>query len=586
MVGTRIIRWQWLLAASYFLSAVAAVELTRFDGGVAFLWGSTAILIAALLRTPIHQWNEPLIACGIASVLVTGFFGLGWAAAVPFVAINLGEAVVAAWLFRRFADPREPMHSLGWFFRFVAVVGILAPLLAAVTAAGILGWMGKDGAASLIHVFTGHSLGNLTFTPLALLVTGRKAQRDTWSAIRRKWPDVIGVMSLVLLVSTLVFTQSSMPLLFLPVLAIILAAFRTGREGAAIAMVILAVVGGVATIAGQGAIQLIGPSLGARLQFFQFYLAATVLTVLPVSADLQKRRRVLRKLRLSEERFRLFAEHSTDILMHMNADGRIRYVSPSIRQLGGHSPDALKGMNGRDFIAPEHVELAREAHQRVLTARGEVVSFRYRGLLASGETRWFETHSRAVLEEDGRIEGVLSVSRDISEQKAREEGLTAAALTDSLTGLPNRRAFRGLADSRQLGEAPLARDCVALLDIDHFKRVNDGYGHGVGDEVLRGFAEVARRTLRQKDVVARLGGEEFAILFPDTSQDQAMQICERLREEMAASELTPSEPSLRITISGGVAPLGTGGLDDALRVADEALYRAKQGGRDRLALAA
>lgn len=215
-----------------------------------------------------------------------------------------------------------------------------------------------------------------------------------------------------------------------------------------------------------------------------------------------------------------------------------------------------------------------------------MVSFRYLGLIGDGGKRWFETQSRAVIDGDGRIEGVLSVSRDVTEQVAEEERLQAAALTDALTGLPNRRAFQSLVDSRRVEIAEAGRDCIALLDMDHFKRINDSWGHDVGDKVLCGFAAVARRELRQKDLVARLGGEEFAILFPDTSLIQAMQICERLRGQVAGTMLVQSLPQLRVTVSGGVAALGPEGLERALKVADEALYTAKRSGRDQLALAA
>ncbi len=397
---------------------------------------------------------------------------------------------------------------------------------------------------------------------------------------------MLAVLGLVLATSLLVFSQSQLPLLFLPILAVILAAVRTGREGAAIAVVVLAILGDVATVAGRGPVLLVSGELGPQLQSFQFFLAATVLTVLPVSADLQNRSQILRRLRVSEERFRVLAEHSADILMHMNAEGRIRYVSPSMQTLGGHSPEQLIGMNGLDFVAPEHAELVRAGHAKVLASRGEVVSFRYLGLTVTGGKRWFHTQSRALLDEDGNIDGVLSVSRDVTEQVAEEERLQAAALTDLLTGLPNRRAFQSLVKARRQAVGDDGQDCIALLDIDFFKRVNDSWGHDAGDEVLRGFAIVARRELRQKDVVARLGGEEFAILLPDTSLVQAMQICERLRATIGRSMLVRRLPEMRVTVSGGVAALGPEGLECVLKVADDALYTAKRSGRDQLALAA
>ena len=114
--------------------------------------------------------------------------------------------------------------------------------------------------------------------------------------------------------------------------------------------------------------------------FLQFYLASAVLTILPVSADLQHRRTVLGKVRLAEAQFRLLAEHSSDIIMHFNIAGRIRYVSPAIERMSGHVPSQLIGRPALDLIAREHAEQIQEEHQRVLAARGGVVSFRYPGV--------------------------------------------------------------------------------------------------------------------------------------------------------------------------------------------------------------
>ena len=157
-----------------------------------------------------------------------------------------------------------------------------------------------------------------------------------------------------------------------------------------------------------------------------------------------------------------------------------------------------------------------------------------------------------------------------------------AAYTDALTGLPNRRAFLNLVEGRPGGEG----GCIALLDIDHFKQVNDTHGHATGDEVLRVFGALARRIVRANDYVARIGGEEFVILFPATPIEAALQVCDRLRREISASPLAYGAGPVWVTVSGGLSELRTESVDDALKTADEALYRAKQDGRDRLAKAA
>ena len=127
---------------------------------------------------------------------------------------------------------------------------------------------------------------------------------------------------------------------------------------------------------------------------------------------------------------------------------------------------------------------------------------------------------------------------------------------------------------------------MALLDIDRFKRINDVHGHQAGDVVLQRFADVLRSVVRVDDAIARIGGEEFAILFPRTAIPQALAICERLRQRTGATTISVAGKDIRVTVSGGVAQLGPAGLDRALLHADQALYAAKRGGRDQMSLAA
>ena len=575
-----------ILGIAYFAAAALTVSLTRYDGGVAFLWIASAFLIAELVVRRRRSWIGPLAACALASGAATGLFGLGWSLAPLFVAINLIEACVAASILNPKARRSDALGSLSWLFRFVAAVGLAAPLAGAVLAAAVLWTTGKPPMATLLNYFAGHALGNVTFTPLALLVARGNLGKLFREARRRAALESASLLILVLVVSLIVFQQSSFPLLFLPVLPIILVTFRLGRGGAAVAIVLLALVGGGSTIAGLGPIQLVDASLGTQVQYFQFYLAATVLTVLPVASDLENRRRLHRALRVSEERYRLLAEHSTDILMQIDLEGRIRFVSPSIRQLGGYDPAALIGRKGRMLIAPDHVQRVVEEHAATIAAAGKTHTYDYLALSHDGSERWFETNARAIVDERGAIESVLTIARDISARKAVERRLTSDAMTDPLTGLPNRRAFHATVSRRPFDAANDRSDCVALLDLDHFKVINDSFGHDVGDRVLREFATLARRIVRERDFIARIGGEEFAIFFPDTPVTQALLVCDRLRVEMARTDLRIGSATVRVTVSGGVGQIGPRGIDDALKNADVALYEAKRGGRDRFALAA
>jgi diguanylate cyclase (GGDEF)-like protein len=174
---------------------------------------------------------------------------------------------------------------------------------------------------------------------------------------------------------------------------------------------------------------------------------------------------------------------------------------------------------------------------------------------------------------------------EIAERKELQQTLERLAVTDSLTGTFNRRHFFDLAGQEiarsQRYKRPLS---VIMFDIDHFKRVNDRYGHLVGDQILCSIAGRVQGELRINDVLGRYGGEEFAILLPETCQPDAFHVAERLRESVADRPFQIDRGELRITISLGVTCVDDRpelSVERLLDEADKALYRAKRGGRDR-----
>lgn len=210
-------------------------------------------------------------------------------------------------------------------------------------------------------------------------------------------------------------------------------------------------------------------------------------------------------------------------------------------------------------------------------------------VVAGGRTLWVLI-SMVPIEYDGEP-SILNTVVDITERKTMEDALRKAATTDVLTGIANRRHFMDraeaeLARARRYGR-PLA---LAMFDIDYFKRVNDQHGHAMGDEVLRAVARVCAAAMRQHDMVGRVGGEEFALLMPDTSVDSAVALIERLRLSLRALRVTlPAESdaeNVGITASFGVSALQpTDTLDTILAHADDALYVAKRQGRDQVQVA-
>ena len=192
----------------------------------------------------------------------------------------------------------------------------------------------------------------------------------------------------------------------------------------------------------------------------------------------------------------------------------------------------------------------------------------------------------------GEVEYVGIVVSDVTELAVSRrhladanERLSALSRADGLTGLYNRRHWQERLDEEVLRVQRQPRPLSLLMfDLDHFKRVNDRHGHLTGDEVLRAVGELVHTTLRRTDVAGRYGGEEFAVLLPDTTLEGATLVAERLREGAEALRVTAGEASIALTISLGVAEWHAGMADGAALVAaaDEALYDAKRSGRNRI----
>jgi diguanylate cyclase (GGDEF)-like protein/PAS domain S-box-containing protein len=205
--------------------------------------------------------------------------------------------------------------------------------------------------------------------------------------------------------------------------------------------------------------------------------------------------------------------------------------------------------------------------------------------IALKDGRTLERHSTALRGARGRYFGRVWFFRDITARKQTETTLRDLASRDPLTGVANRRHFferaaEEFARSRRY-KRPLS---ILMLDIDHFKPINDRYGHQRGDEVLKVLCGMSKTRLRDVDLLARIGGEEFTVLLPETDAEGARIVAERLREFVAGLKVETEGAEIRWTISIGLAALlpSDTSSEDCLRRADKALYRAKDGGRNRV----
>ena len=303
-------------------------------------------------------------------------------------------------------------------------------------------------------------------------------------------------------------------------------------------------------------------------------------------------------LRQSERRYRMLADHSTDVIVQLAPDSRHRYVSPACERLLGYQPGELIDGHPRDTAHPEDwPRLA--ANIETILSTGRAPPFSYRVRRKDGVYVWIETQGQKL---DGEP-GFVVALRDISSRKRVEELLHEAnnhlqrqVMLDGMTGVANRRCF-DLTVPKEFRRAGRDHTPLGLLmiDVDHFKSYNDRYGHPAGDQCLRAVAEAITRELRRPgDFLARYGGEEFAVLLPNTDQAGAMTMAERIRGAVQRLSIThagnPGSAGSVATVSIGVAverPTGggNGGLA-LLQRADAALYDAKSRGRNRACEAA
>ncbi|MFZ5788402.1 MAG: sensor domain-containing diguanylate cyclase [Acidobacteriota bacterium] len=319
----------------------------------------------------------------------------------------------------------------------------------------------------------------------------------------------------------------------------------------------------------------------ARLQF------AALEAEKSVSHDLRQevaaRARAEGALASSEARHRSLVELSPDgIVLHRN--GKLIYMNPAAAALvGASSPDSTTGRSIFEYIVPEDRELAAERLQRVTSTGlpGGPTEFRIRR--ENGQIMVCEVVSGVAPSADGI--DVQSVVRDITDRKRLEDEFKRLAATDYLTGARNRRAFFEQAETEWRRARRHRRSLsVLMLDVDRFKRINDAHGHSVGDDVLRLLVAACRRILRAEDILGRYGGEEFVALLPEVDIDGAVSVAERLRAQASGTAVPAGRQTVRFSVSIGVteAQLTRETLDDALRRADDALYDAKNSGRDRV----
>ncbi|MDV6345683.1 diguanylate cyclase [Nitrosomonas sp. Is37] len=308
----------------------------------------------------------------------------------------------------------------------------------------------------------------------------------------------------------------------------------------------------------------------------------------------QRRQRKLEKeaaqARALVNQFSFALDHIPTCIYMKDHQRRYIYANRSTLELFQCSAEELSGSSDSRFFPPETVAQLHDIDTRVLI-HGEDTAEKVIYKSENGSTRIYWQIKTPIYEDDKktRISGLCGISTDITEFELLKGKLEQQARQDYLTGLFNRRFFM------EQGHAELVRAqryghalSVLMLDVDHFKKINDKHGHQTGDAVLKRLADVMRKILRTVDIIGRVGGEEFAVLLPETDLQRATEVAERLREETAHAVVTSvTGMPLNFTVSIGVASLEGKDIDlnTLINQADRALYQAKESGRNRVCLA-
>ncbi|WP_197046586.1 PAS domain S-box protein [Oceanobacillus salinisoli] len=307
-------------------------------------------------------------------------------------------------------------------------------------------------------------------------------------------------------------------------------------------------------------------------------------SILVLVRDITAKRRAEQAMKESEERFRIIAENSTDIIKVLDSKRRVTYASPTVEHILGYPVREIIGKPYIHSIHPEDTEVVERHFTNMLQTK-ENFEMEVRQMHQEGYSIWMRSHVIPNVNEQGEIEKIVVICKDISENKRKEEKLSKMAFYDQLTGLPNRRLFNDrLEQAMYTTDRTGKQTALMMMDCDKFKDINDTLGHDVGDEVIKEFGRRVKLTIRKTDTVSRVGGDEFTVVLPELKSElDAIEVGNRILENVR-KPMQISGHEIEITTSIGISFYPTGGRDSdqIFKQADENLYKAKERGGNTL----
>jgi PAS domain S-box-containing protein len=581
----------WLV---FFLAVRISVSIPHDAGRLAPIWLASAVGLTALLRSPTRLWPATIVTCITANFAASMLSSVNHPAAALCLALGNGlEYSITALALRRLLGRWIGMDQRRQFVALAIVANLAGLLSGGFVSLGLWSLHGDNPIASMRTWGLAHPMGLLLLTPCFLVLTrGRAYLKERPFTLRAG-------LSLLLLVGCVlgVFAQSRAPLLFLIPPALLVVTFEFGVFGAAVGVLLTAVIAVVATVLHHGPVSLTQGDAVERATVLQAFLVASLLSSLPI-ANLQARQRSLQARTReeaeraakaesdalqSEARYRLLADQMNDTIVSLDLTGVFTFVSHSVAELTGYVETDLLGRTARRFLTPDDYGRVRRAYADLLSrpaGAGAPMEFQFRR--KDGEWIWLQVNPQVARDTEGRLVGFIDVARDVTERRAMEDELeraraeaeaAARAKAEFLanmshelrTPLTSILGFTGIA-ANQLGTPELVQSCIervsnagqALLstvnDILDFSKLEAGQVQITPAPC--DVVELCRTTLDLFEPQA--GAKELALRFEQAGAGAPLLVDgARIRQILlnlignAVKFTTEGSVSLRLTYEGG-----------------------------------
>jgi diguanylate cyclase (GGDEF)-like protein/PAS domain S-box-containing protein len=582
-------RYPLRLAECFIAVALATAVVRTTPGTNRLIWVANGVWLAYVLMAP-RRKHFVFLAAGFAAQAAGTLAVNHQSGLYPLLAVlNLAEVSIAVFLLRRGRPSLPNFTDHRYVLRFLVVAAFAAPLLPGMIDAMISHiWRHTTVGSEWLKWMLADGLGAIAATPAGVAVLrSRFAQALT---LKKNWIFLPLTAAMCLAISL----QSRAPLQFLVYPLVVLILLRVGLGWASLATLLAATAAGWPLI--HGARPFAAPSAGLQLPpgiLLQLFVASAMFILYSVSLVLESRRATERRLQRIAVLHELVTENSRDVIIVADFRGNRRYVSAAAEGWGGWLREDILNHKSLSMVHPDDRAQVADAIARLKNGADNAL-VECRVLMKDGKYSWAEASMHSIRDPETREPvGVIKNIRDITDRKRAEKELQdayhaveALAITDSLTGLANRRHFdQSLVAEWRRGMRERSPLSLLLIDADEFKAYNDTYGHLRGDSCLKQIAEsVVDAICRSGDLVARFGGEEFAVLLPGTANEGAMHLAWEICAGVRGHQLPHKTSSTGlVTISIGCATLVPQlGQNSAelLERADVALYMAKRSGRN------